>query len=66
MDRVNFNNISDYFLVMAEQARKAAKTVNPAELTREEQKLRSLILNATGNLPTVEPRRQAELISAFD
>lgn len=66
MDKADLTTIFEYYLVMAEQARKAAKNINPADLTREERKLRILILNATGNLPKVEPRRQAELISAFD
>lgn len=66
MDRANFNNISDYYFAIAEQARKAAKDVDTTQLTREEQKLRILILDATGNSPTVDPQRLAELISAFD
>ena len=66
MDKADFKIILEYYFAIAEQARKAAKTVNPADLTPEVRELQLFILNVTGNSPKVEPRRQAELIRAFD
>ena len=65
MDKADFKIMLEYYFAIAEQARKAAKNINPADLTPEERKLRTLVLDATGNSPKVDPQRLAELISAF-